>query len=69
MITNPCCSVCWDVTLSNQPKDEQWEWLMENQIMMLCPMCGNKRCPKAYWHEYKCTNSNAKGQAGELDIP
>lgn len=30
--------------------------------MVLCPECGNKRCPKAINHELKCTSSNAVGQ-------
>lgn len=27
--------------------------------MILCPDCGNKRCPKATHHDNACTNSNA----------
>lgn len=30
--------------------------------MMLCKVCGNKRCPKATDCELACTNSNAPGQ-------
>ncbi len=32
--------------------------------MVLCPTCGNKRCPKATDHKLDCTNSNESGQAG-----
>jgi hypothetical protein len=32
--------------------------------MILCPTCGNKRCPKASDHELACTGSNESGQAG-----
>lgn len=32
--------------------------------MLLCPDCGNKRCPKANDHRNACTNSNATGQKG-----
>ena len=32
--------------------------------MILCPQCGNKRCPHATNHEYACTNSNQPGQPG-----
>ena len=32
--------------------------------MVLCPDCGNKRCPKAHNHENACTNSNDVGQKG-----
>lgn len=34
--------------------------------MVVCPTCGNKRCPKATWHKFICTNSNEPGQAGSL---
>lgn len=32
--------------------------------MILCPTCGNKRCPRATDHELACTNSNEPGQPG-----
>lgn len=32
--------------------------------MILCPECGNKRCPKASDHEMECTGSNEPGQFG-----
>jgi hypothetical protein len=32
--------------------------------MILCPDCGNKRCPKATNHRLACTNSNDSGQQG-----
>lgn len=35
--------------------------------MKLCPICGNKRCPKAENSAYKCTGSNDVGQVGELE--
>lgn len=31
---------------------------------IVCPDCGNKRCPKAKSHLNTCTNSNAPGQKG-----
>ena len=34
--------------------------------MILCPVCGNKRCPKATDHEHECTNSNDPGQPGSI---
>lgn len=33
-------------------------------IMILCPTCGNKRCPHATDHKLACTNSNEPGQPG-----
>ena len=32
--------------------------------MIVCPECGNKRCPRATWHEHACTGSNEYGQDG-----
>ena len=32
--------------------------------MILCPDCGNKRCPKATNHRFPCTGSNEQGQPG-----
>jgi len=34
--------------------------------MILCPTCGNKRCPKASDHRLDCTNSNEPGQPGSV---
>ena len=34
--------------------------------MILCPECGNKRCPKASDHRLDCTGSNEPGQAGSV---
>lgn len=32
--------------------------------MIVCPECGNKRCPKSTHHDNACSNSNAPGQSG-----
>lgn len=32
--------------------------------MILCPTCGNKRCPHANDHRLACTGSNEPGQVG-----
>lgn len=34
--------------------------------MILCPKCGNKRCPKASDHRLECTGSNKPGQPGSV---
>ena len=34
--------------------------------MIVCPICGNKRCPHASDHELACTNSNEPGQKGSV---
>lgn len=31
---------------------------------IVCPKCGNKRCPKVENHRYRCTWSNEPGQVG-----
>jgi hypothetical protein len=36
-------------------------------IMIMCPMCGNNRCPKAEHEKYKCTGCNEPGQICELE--
>ncbi len=32
--------------------------------MFLCPICGNKRCPRATDHREPCSGSNDPGQQG-----
>lgn len=32
--------------------------------MILCPKCGNKRCPHADHHDNACTRSNELNQLG-----
>ncbi|ROZ86929.1 hypothetical protein EF096_01830 [Pseudomonas neustonica] len=34
--------------------------------MIVCPICGNKRCPKATDHELPCSGSNSLGQPGSI---
>jgi len=34
------------------------------RFMIVCPKCGNKRCPRASHHDYQCTGSNEPGQTG-----
>lgn len=50
LVNKDCwCSTCRPVTFSDMR-------------MVLCPRCGNKRCPKAAHHINACTNSNEIGQ-------
>ena len=37
---------------------------MTDMRMILCQICGNKRCPHATNHNNECTNSNEPGQKG-----
>jgi hypothetical protein len=34
--------------------------------MILCPTCGNKRCPRASNHDLDCSGSNEPGQQGSV---
>lgn len=45
------CRTCRPITLADMR-------------MVLCPECGNKRCPKANDHRNACTGSNEMGQPG-----
>ncbi len=38
----------------------------ESVYMRLCPLCGNKRCPKATDHRNECSGSNDAGQIGSI---
>lgn len=40
--------------------------LQKGARFIVCPDCGNKRCPKATDHTLACTNSNEPGQAGSV---
>lgn len=33
---------------------------------IVCPDCGNKRCPKATHHDHACTRNNEPGQSGSV---
>jgi len=45
-------------------RDKPDAWPAECTRMILCAICGNKRCPHATDHRHACTNSNERGQAG-----
>jgi hypothetical protein len=45
--------------------DIRWNGLrLDFAMMIVCPDCGNKRCPKANDHRHACTGSNEPGQPG-----
>lgn len=52
----------------NDPKPDCWcEKCRPHSVemrMIVCPTCGNKRCPHAIDHRNVCTGSNAVGQKG-----
>lgn len=41
-------------------------WPTLATMMVLCPICGNKRCPRATHHKNACTGSNEPGQPGSV---
>lgn len=53
---------CWCLTC--RPVGCEWGGDLSDIRMVLCPDCGNKRCPRANDHRNACTNSNATGQPG-----
>ena len=57
--SNFCCHKCVEGKTVNG-------WPASSAKMILCPICGNKRCPKATDHNLECTNSNAPGQEGSI---
>lgn len=62
-----CCHYCrllYDISISGKNDDDYLSFL--NYRMILCPTCGNKRCPKASDHNLACTNSNEPGQDGSV---
>ena len=50
-LENPCCYRCATA----------WQKM---SVFIVCPECGNKRCPKATYHKNECTDSNDVGQPG-----
>ena len=53
------CFTCVDEVISKResPYDMMYP-------MVVCEECGNKRCPKATYHNNECTKSNKSGQPG-----
>lgn len=45
---------------------DQWGHPLNYSQMILCPVCGNKRCPHASDHRLACTHSNEPGQPGSV---
>jgi hypothetical protein len=61
-----CCWKCYE----ERPKEEGVDGATFGGVffpthgMIVCKVCGNKRCPKAEDHRNKCTGSNEPGQVG-----
>lgn len=57
-VDRECCVMCF-----HKSGAKSWE-----RTMIVCPDCGNKRCPKATNHVNACTGSNEPGQSGSLYV-
>jgi hypothetical protein len=55
---------CWCYACNEGKKDPVFGLPITYTKMILCPDCGNKRCPRATSHQFACTNSNEAGQSG-----
>lgn len=56
------CFTCDDEYAKAMRAFDSNHWHLPGFI--LCPDCGNKRCPKAIHHDHACTRSNEPGQEG-----
>lgn len=55
---------CWCYNCLGKVTDAATGWPMTALTFIVCPDCGNKRCPKSTDHNLACTNSNDLGQTG-----
>lgn len=42
------------------------KFVVLDTTMIVCPTCGNKRCPHAWHHDHECTGSNEPGQVPHI---
>jgi hypothetical protein len=67
-----CCRKCWEEKHGEKAKalgDEEHGYTLMNPLGMpfiVCPTCGNKRCPRATDHRENCSGSNKPGQEGSI---
>ena len=59
---------CWCYNCLSQVYDEvdgeKLPYPITSYTFIVCPKCGNKRCPRATDHNLECTESNESGQEG-----
>ena len=60
------CIKCVDARQTEALDSGDLDAWIHGLVMILCPVCGNKRCPKASDHELECTGSNERGQEGSV---
>lgn len=61
-----CCHKCCDKARQEAIEKLLFEAGLETIQFIVCPICGNKRCPKASDHDLDCTGSNEAGQPGSI---
>jgi len=54
--------VCWCERCRDSRETDMERVLCRG--MLLCPYCGNKRCPRVDYHGWKCCGSNEPDQVG-----
>lgn len=65
-MTAPMKCECHACIKEHDLTDSTGVWPLGMVKMILCPECGNKRCPKASDHRLDCTGSNEPGQIGSI---
>jgi len=58
------CYQCVSAVISQRPFPENMFF-----PFIVCETCGNKRCPRAEFHENECSGSNEPGQPGSVRYP
>ena len=61
VVEKPRC-YCYNCNKDYTDPGQHFPYVMSR--MILCPTCGNKRCPHGTDHNLECTNSNQPGQPG-----
>lgn len=55
---------CYCYNCNKDKMDESGNFPYVMTRMIVCPTCGNKRCPHSTDHNLECTGSNDPGQPG-----
>lgn len=58
---NCTCTKCDEARIERERQQLNYDIWPRFQV---CPVCGNKRCPKGTDHDLECTGSNKPGQKG-----
>ena len=59
-----CWCITCDETIAHAQRLNGDFMLGATPRFIVCPDCGNKRCPRAAYHDNACTHSNEPGQPG-----